>query len=224
MSYSEEQLEAARTAYLRNSYPGDLAEVIESKVTEPVTSASTARSPIRRGRFLQGTITISFIVVAAVVVGMFSRIPDPPAGQEVTRSNSANNGSAVTIDTPRTARRKASSQRYRLFRAPSTQRLSANRKRLRVFNPPSELPGSKKRTAARSTSATRRFNLSGRKGVVTSGWRGARLTRLSTQRSNVHQSRSSRRRNHRSRQPRKRVYHSHRFQYDPISINKYRSS
>jgi hypothetical protein len=214
--HSEEQFEDAKAAYLKKSYPGDLAEVIESGTNNADTTTSTIKSSIQRRRIFPVAVSISLTIAGAVVIGVLNRSPNPPPALSVTNSDSA--------DTPVTARHKSYSQGFKLDRLSSIKRLSVNRNRLRLFRPLPKVQRSKRPASAKRKSASLVLNRTGRSGMARTGWWKAGPVTFVSRPTKMHRSRDPQRNHYKSQRPRKRIFRTHRFHYDSITINKYRSS
>jgi hypothetical protein len=221
---SSDQFKAAKAAYLKESYPGDLGEVLESGSKNPTVTMSVIKPPTQRRHIFSVAIAISLTLAVVAVIGMLNHLKNPASVLHVTKSNSADDDSIPTIADTATNRHKSSSLRFTLNRLPSQKRPSTNQNRLRLFRSLAPVKKSKWQSSSKRKTATLALNSTGKMGVAKTGWWKSGAITLASRPSNMLVPRETQKNSHRAQRSSKRKFRSHRFHYDPISINRYRSS
>jgi len=218
----EDHFKAAKAEYLKESYPGDLAEVLGTQTKDHVTAAPVIESPVRRRRVSSGWIVMSLTIAGLVLAGVIDRSNDPQPRQLMTKSNSAKNDSMVGTAARPNRHRKSFSKMFTLSRPSSLTSAPVNQKRLRLFTSLSifEMPNVSASTKRKT--ATLALSSSGhRHATKTRWWKSGSIT-LASRPTGIRRSGKMQRKTNRSQRTQKRSTFLHRFHFDPL--NRSRSS
>ncbi len=216
MTPPEDHLKAAKADYLNDSYPGDLADVLNSESRVHTAGEPVVESSKPGRRVSAGWISAALAMAGLIVISLINWSLDRQLEQQLVEDDSSNTEVLIKNTVPVIVRRRTRAKLFTPIRSSSTRTAATRQKRMRLFTALSTAEKPKTPASSKRKPVTLALTSAGHKGMTrTSWWKSGSITLVSRS-TRVRQSGGTGRRTGKSGRSRKRSPLSDRFHFDPL--------